>query len=83
MGDAVVEPSSNLAELLEQLGTLNDRHEQLRALVEALEVREISLRERFNENAVFSFSLEKQTQSRRIRSLQKAAERLFQSSGCP
>jgi hypothetical protein len=31
-------PSNNLAELLEQLGTLNDRHEQLRALVEALEV---------------------------------------------
>lgn len=32
-------PSNNLAELLEQLGTLNNRHEQLRALVEALEVK--------------------------------------------
>ena len=31
-------PSDNLADILEQLGTLNDRHEQLRALVEALEV---------------------------------------------
>lgn len=32
-------PSNNLSGLLEQLGTLNNRHEQLRALVEALEVR--------------------------------------------
>ena len=32
-------PSNNLSGLLEQLGTLNNRHEQLRALVEALQVR--------------------------------------------
>jgi hypothetical protein len=31
-------PSNGLAELLEQLGTLHTRHEQLRALVEALDV---------------------------------------------
>lgn len=32
-------PSDNLVDLLEQLGTLNNRHEQLKALVEALEVQ--------------------------------------------
>jgi hypothetical protein len=31
-------PSSSLVGLLQELGTLNNRHEQLRALVEALEV---------------------------------------------
>ena len=40
-------PSNNLGELLEQLGTLNDRHEQLRALVEALEVRKRNWSRRF------------------------------------
>jgi hypothetical protein len=39
-GEGTGSPSSNLAELLAQLGTLNNRHEQLRALVEALEVKE-------------------------------------------
>lgn len=33
-------PSDNLAAILEQLGTLNNRHEQLRALVDALDVCE-------------------------------------------
>ncbi|CAF2396532.1 unnamed protein product [Rotaria sp. Silwood2] len=35
-------PSDNLAELLEQLGTLNNRHEQLKALVEALERKKLN-----------------------------------------
>ncbi|CAF0805235.1 unnamed protein product [Adineta steineri] len=35
-------PSENLVKLLEHLGTLNDRHEQLRALVEALENKKLN-----------------------------------------
>jgi len=31
-------PSESLSEILEQLGTLNDRHEQLKSLVETLDV---------------------------------------------
>ena len=38
-GESTAVPSDNLGDLLEQLGTLNNRHEQLRALVEALEVQ--------------------------------------------
>ncbi|CAF5196891.1 unnamed protein product, partial [Rotaria magnacalcarata] len=34
-------PSDRLAEILETLGTLNHRHEQLRALVEALELNKL------------------------------------------
>ncbi|CAF0775858.1 unnamed protein product [Rotaria sordida] len=35
-------PSDSLVELLEQLGTLNNRHEQLKALVEALERKKLN-----------------------------------------
>ncbi|CAF3405905.1 unnamed protein product [Rotaria sp. Silwood1] len=38
-------PSDSLAEILEKLGTLNNRHEQLRALVEALEQKKLNREE--------------------------------------
>ncbi|CAF0931475.1 unnamed protein product [Rotaria sp. Silwood1] len=40
--ESISVPSDNLAELLEQLGTLNHRHEQLKALVEALERKKLN-----------------------------------------
>ncbi|CAF1224785.1 unnamed protein product, partial [Didymodactylos carnosus] len=36
-----ISPSKSLADLLEQLGTLNERHEQLRAIVESLENKKL------------------------------------------
>ena len=51
-------PSDRLAEILEQLGTLNNRHEQLRALVEALEVKFISVNIKY---LIRLFSLERKT----------------------
>ncbi|CAF3569121.1 unnamed protein product [Rotaria sordida] len=38
-------PSNSLAEILEKLGTLNNRHEQLRALVETLEQKKLNREE--------------------------------------
>lgn len=48
-------PSANLADLLEQLGTLNDRHEHLRALVEALEVKKMKHEKTDSNFLFFSF----------------------------